>query len=47
MFAACEIDYCLATIPPMFVLALHKTGSTVGRQRAEKRKPRKRGNAPA
>ena len=47
MFAACEIEYCLATIPPMFVLAFHKTDSTVGRKRAKKRKPQKRGKAAA
>ncbi len=43
MFTACEAEYCLATIPPMFVIAFHKTEVTLRkRKRAVKKvKPRK------
>lgn len=41
MFVACEAEYCLATIPPMFVLAFHKTEVTLRKRAAKKAKPRK------
>ncbi len=47
MFAACEVEYCLATIPPMFVLAFHKTEVTVRKKRGKKPKRHKRGEAAA
>lgn len=43
MFVACEAEYCLATIPPMFVLAFHKTEVTLRKRPAKKAKPRKHG----
>ncbi len=45
MFAACEAEYCLATIPPMFVLAFHKTEVTLRKRGAKKAKPHKRGKS--
>ncbi len=45
MFAACEVEYFLANIPPMFVLAFHKTGLTLRKPRG--RKARKQRREPA
>ena len=42
MFAACEVEYFLANIPPMFVLAFHKTGLTLRRPRGRKSKKERR-----
>lgn len=36
MFVACEVEYCIASIPPMFILTFHKAETTV------KSKPRKK-----
>ncbi len=36
MFPACEVEYFLANIPPMFILAFHKTEHTL------RKKPRRR-----
>lgn len=48
MFAACEVEYFLANIPPMFVLAFHKSEVTLSKRPARKRKtPRKREKAAA
>lgn len=38
MFAACEVEYFLANIPPMFILAFHKSALTV---RKKVKKPKK------
>lgn len=45
MFAACEVEYFLANIPPMFVLAFHKTALTLRKTRG--RKARKERREPA
>lgn len=37
MFAACEVEYFLANIPPMFVLAFHKSELTLSKPRRRKR----------
>jgi phospholipid N-methyltransferase len=36
MFAACEVEYFLANIPPMFVLAFHKTALTLRKRGGRK-----------
>lgn len=40
MFAQCEVSYFLANIPPMFVLAFHKTSPAPKRRPARKRAKR-------
>lgn len=35
MFAACEVEYFLANIPPMFIISFHKTETTL-RKKAKK-----------
>lgn len=45
MFAACEVEYFLANIPPMFVLAFHKTPVTLRRSKRKAEK-KKRGRQP-
>lgn len=41
MFAACEVEYFLGNIPPMFVLAFHKTELTTRKSKKLGRKPKK------
>jgi hypothetical protein len=38
MFAAHEVEYFLASIPPMFIVACHKSETTVQPKRRPKRK---------
>lgn len=40
MFPCCEVEYFLANIPPMFILAFHKSEITL------RKKPRRRGHKP-
>lgn len=47
MFEACEVEYFLANIPPMFVLAFHKTPLTLRKRRGRKASSaKKRGRLP-
>jgi hypothetical protein len=38
MYAAHEVEYFLASIPPMFIVACHKSEATVQPKRGKKRK---------
>jgi phospholipid N-methyltransferase len=40
MFAACEVEYFLANLPPMFILAFHKSDLTLRRRPKRKSRPR-------
>lgn len=45
MFPGCEVEYFLANIPPMFILAFHKSEITL--RKKPRRKPRKPAHAAA
>ena len=40
MFSACEVEYFLANLPPMFILAFHKSDLTLRRKPKRKARPR-------
>lgn len=42
MFVACEVEYCLASIPPMFILTFHKAETTVRKKKSRKKLKRHR-----
>ena len=41
MFPGCEVEYFLANIPPMFILAFHKSEITLRKKPRRTKKPRK------
>ena len=41
MFPGCEVEYFLANIPPMFILAFHKSEITLRKKPRRAKKPRK------
>ncbi|MBU3664478.1 MAG: methyltransferase domain-containing protein [Chthoniobacterales bacterium] len=47
MFAACEVEYFLANIPPMFVLAFHKSELTLRKPQKRKKRREQRQKAAA
>jgi hypothetical protein len=47
MYAAHEVEYFLASIPPMFIVACHKSETTVRPKRGKKRKLAHRGESQA